>query len=77
MATKINSEKDCRGTQDHRYHGDMSNENTPTGEGITEALKEKGVELEVIKFTDPDDDFNEPLPERTCNLDDEECESCQ
>jgi len=55
----------------------MSEENTPTGEEITEALKEKGVELEVIKFTDPDDDFNEPLPERTCNLDDEECESCQ
>ena len=26
---------------------------------------------------DPDDDFNEPLPERTCNLDDESCESCQ
>tara|TARA_R110002074_G_C12339865_1_gene648688 strand:- start:712 stop:879 length:168 start_codon:yes stop_codon:yes gene_type:complete len=55
----------------------MSEENTPTGEEITEALKEKGVELEVIKFTDPDDDFNEPLPERTCNLDDESCESCQ
>jgi len=28
------------------------------------------------KVTDPDDDFNEPLPERTCNLDDESCESC-
>jgi len=29
------------------------------------------------KSSDPDDDFNEPLPERTCNLDDESCESCQ
>ena len=29
-----------------------------------------------IREIPDDDDFNEPLPERTCNLDDEECESC-
>lgn len=28
-------------------------------------------------IADMDDDMDEPLPVRTCNLDDENCESCQ
>ena len=37
----------------------------------------KMVDGTFIKDADPDDDFDEPLPERTCNLNDEACESCQ
>lgn len=37
----------------------------------------KMVDGTFIKDIESDDDFNEPLPERTCNLDDDECEACQ
>tara|TARA_B110000196_G_C21081392_1_gene632657 strand:- start:325 stop:558 length:234 start_codon:yes stop_codon:yes gene_type:complete len=65
------------GEKMQRYHYETLKAILSSNYEKREALKEKGVELEVIKFTDPDDDFNEPLPERTCNLDDESCESCQ
>jgi hypothetical protein len=40
------------------------------------------MEQEGSVFTDrvpaaPEDDFNEPLPPRSCAIDGEECESCQ
>jgi NTP pyrophosphatase (non-canonical NTP hydrolase) len=35
------------------------------------------IDGQFVKSADLDDDFNEPLPERTCNLNEEACESCQ
>ena len=37
----------------------------------------KMIDGTFVKDVDPDDDFDEPLPERQCNMDDETCESCQ
>jgi hypothetical protein len=42
-------------------------------DAIQRADKDHGAE---VKAPEPDDDFNEIIP-RACNLDDEECESCQ
>ena len=41
---------------------------------IQRADKDHGCEVKAEQ--EPDDDFNEIVP-RACNLDDEECESCQ
>ena len=51
-----------------RYGKSYSNE-----AAIQRADKDHGSE---VKKPEPDDDFNEIVP-RACNLDDEECESCQ
>jgi NTP pyrophosphatase (non-canonical NTP hydrolase) len=51
-----------------RYGKSYSNE-----AAIQRADKDHGCE---VKTPEPDDDFNEIVP-RACNLDDEECESCQ
>ncbi len=41
-------------------------------------LKQFGVSLDADESpVSDDDDMNDPLPARTCNLDDENCESCQ
>jgi NTP pyrophosphatase (non-canonical NTP hydrolase) len=52
-----------------RYGKSYSNE-----AAIQRADKDHGSEVKTEK--EPDDDFNEIVP-RACNLDDEECESCQ
>ena len=63
----------------------MNKENTPSAEGtppftpFEKALSvemRESIEKHIQGSFDLDDDFDEPLPERTCNLDDEECESC-